>query len=617
MINFKNTFSNKLIFNLKATFLLLHLFSLILTFLMLWIQPTKIADILVAILNGNYLMLLLNFLPILFFTLLTFFLTNNVVITASFVSIVIISVSFINRFKILLRDDPFRPLDVFLGTEAITVTSGFNFKSLSLSSLLFLLIITSITVLSMLIKNKKLNFKIRVLLFIISSMIVLLSNKFIFSNYKLNHKLPVFGNQYSQVQISNSKGFLYNFIYTFNTNRISKPDNYNKSEIEKIISAETYEKNNTVNSIPEKKPHIIMIMSEAYSNIGLNSKIDFTGYTDPMKFYKELTGNSITGNIVVANVGGGTADTEFDVLTGFNTRQFRGVAYSYMLVSKPFKSINTILNNLGYSNLAMHPGFSWFYNRANVFRYFQFQNFIDIKSFDEDRYKGMYVDEESTFDTIIQNFNHHIASESTPFFSLNINIQNHGPYLDKYLSKTNFATSLDLSEDDINTLSNYFEGVADQDRELKRLIEYLQKLEEPVVVVYFGDHLPALSQDSYYKLIPNADSSETSFEGMTRMFETPFLIWQNEPAKNIISFDGYELENNVFSSFYLGALLLDLLGYSEIDPYFKFLNELRVDYPVILENFYFDKEKQLHDISSNNTDINKFMNWSYYTIFDE
>ena len=122
------------------------------------------------------------------------------------------------------------------------------------------------------------------------------------------------GNIYFDVNQYSSKGFVYSFIYKLNSMRIEKPEGYNNSYF--IAAEEDYE--------PEKYdsdelPHIIMVMGEAFSDLSENSHFDFTNYGDPLENFKRLASseNAISGHIIVPNFGGGTSNTEFDVLTGY------------------------------------------------------------------------------------------------------------------------------------------------------------------------------------------------------------------------------------------------------------------------------------------------------------
>ena len=118
------------------------------------------------------------------------------------------------------------------------------------------------------------------------------------------------------------------------------------------------------------KPNIVMIMSEAFSDISNSESINFDEYGDPLEFYNKFINRDdvISGHIVVPNFGGGTSDTEFDVLTGCSTKYIDSSQVSYNFIRKPMEAMPRLLKNIGYDTLAIHPGYGWFYNRTNVYK---------------------------------------------------------------------------------------------------------------------------------------------------------------------------------------------------------------------------------------------------------
>lgn len=601
--------------SIKKSFLLILLSSFVLVFFMFFTQTNGLSNVLTCITNSNFLTLILNWFPILMFMLILFFLLNNTIVSIGVVFLVVGVMSVINRLKIVYRSDPFLPTDLILGTEALTISKSFGIKAQVVVVAGILLAILSIVVLALFIKNKKLNLKYRAILLLVTLIFTFFINKNIYANQKINSKLFVIGNIYNQVDIFDSKGFLYSFIYAFNTNKIEKPNDYDKKEIYKFI--DDYDTKDLSQFENIKRPHVIMIMGEAFSDIALNEKFDFTGYDDPLKNYKNIIKDSITGHIVTPNIGGGTADTEFDVLTGINTRHFRGTAYSYLLVTKDYTAIPSIFSNLGYGTVAIHPGHLWFYNRINVYKYFGFDKFYHMKDFDVNDTKGMYITEKATFDRIIHEFDtFRKENPKKPYFNFTVTIQNHGPYPDKYLSKTNFSSTANLSEVDTNGLSNYFEGVVDADRELGRLIDYLNTIDEPVVVVYFGDHLPALGKDVYEEFVK--DSIKNTADEKTIMYETPFIIWENNVSKseNILKVD--ENMPKVMSSNYLGVTLLEMLGFENSNAYFDYLLSIRNKYPIILEREVINSKDEVVNYKDENDfeDLDFLRQFEYYNIFE-
>jgi phosphoglycerol transferase MdoB-like AlkP superfamily enzyme len=373
-----------------------------------------------------------------------------------------------------------------------------------------------------------------------------------------------------------------------------------------------------------------MIMGEAFADISDSPHFDFTGFTNPLENWHELIREAVHGHIIVSVLGGGTAQTEFDVLTGLNSRQFAGVPFAFRMITDEFESFASILNSLGYRSEFMHPGFGWFYNRQNVYRHLGFERLMFIDEFDDIPTKGMYINEHDTINRIKEMFaDHREAFPNTPYFNFTVTIQNHGPYVDKYLydgpvTGATFHTDLPLADVDINALSNFFHGLQDADIELRRLTDYLNALPEPVVLVYFGDHLPALNMRIYDTLKPNVYEAG-SFEDLTRLFRTPFMIWMNETALEMYGVSHpAELKPNadeemLFRASYLGAYVMEILGFTNLSPFWDFNKNMRVQIPFIAENRAFlpcrTPVTDSHTVPYSN--LRLYRNWSYFRIFDE
>lgn len=615
-MTFKNIHKKKITIPISISLLLIIISSFIIVCMMFLLQVNGVYDLLFILKKTNYLPLLLNYIPVLLLMLLLFFISNSAIISINISSLLLLTASFVNRYKMQLRQDPFLPWDFALVNEAITIVKENTLYILYIYFIFVFLVFIFTIIFSHFIKSKEINIyvKFAAIISIISVAFVLNNNYY--KNDKIFNNLFVMGNVYNQKDSFESKGFLYSFIYASNSNHLKKVEGYNKNDIEKFIA--TFEKPDYSIYENNQKSHVFMIMSEAFSEISNNPDLDFTNYTDPLENFNEIKKESIYGNIVVPNFGGGTGDTEFDVLTGLNTRYLRGVPFSYRIVNKNLNALPKILNNIGYNNVAIHPGHKWFYNRANVYEKFYFSKFIDIKSFPLDLYKGMYVDETSTYNTIISEFENNLPT-GKPFFDFCVTIQNHGPYKDKYLVQTNFETDLDISPDEINAMSNYFDGVKDGDRELKRLVDYAKASSEPIVIVYFGDHNPAFKKETYEKIVDKT-GDPNSLDVLTARYTTPFIIWQNSASKKINDFD--EIinqinlpENNIISDNYLGTLLLKLLGYENADPFFSYSLKLLEKYPVLMENEYFDANKVPYKVDDDM--IFKYKEWEYYKLFDE
>lgn len=621
----KNLYKHKIKIGLVPSLILILIFSLITTFIMFNITPEPTFNF-IEVIEKTPSLFWLNYIPIPLCMIILYFIFNNAVLSIIICTFIGILMSVINKYKILMRQDPFIPSDITLINELKAIFETFDEKYIILAIIAFLIFIILIIISVIFFGGKKTDGTVRFTC-ILSSIAVFMCIHFsIYASYTYYNSFDISGNYYFKVNHYVSKGFIYSFIHDIHTLNVDKPHGYNKTfytniENKKISPKKTSE---------IVTPHIIMVMGEAFSDISENENINFKGYSDPLKNFKSLSNedNSISSHIIVPNFGGGTSDTEFDVLTGCSTRFVDNPLSSYSFIRKSFDAMPSILDNIGYDSIAIHPGYSWFYNRINVYNYFGFDKTLFLEdSFDPvTQNKGMYINETATIDTIISEFENHIATSDKPLFSFCVTIQNHGPYEEKYLfDGRNFNSDIEMTDQQISILGNYFEGLKDADRELGRLTDYFRESDEPVIVVYFGDHLPGFSNGmEIFELLDYDISLDGTKEEYLNTYKTPFLIWQNDSAKELIDLkqasENINLpEDMTISSNFLGTYLMNLLNFDYLSPLWKFSNGLMEHIPIITEYFYKTYygviTEELPDYELNY--INTFKGWTYYKLFDE
>lgn len=620
---FSKIMSKKIYLNLWISLVLLLLFSLGTTFFLFAIAPGPLNEFL-EILKAVPSLFFLNFIPILFLMLLFFFLTNNSAFSICLISALFAILGLVNRTKISMRQDPLLPTDLTLMRETSAVVNTFD-TSLLIKIFSFLaIIILFLLITAVFFRCRKVSTRLRIIGCISTILVIFGANTFLYQSETIYNKYPVQGNIYFQVNHYNSKGLVYCFLYGFNTLKVEKPEGYSPSEYAKLKSAPY-----STEKVEEKRPHIIMIMGEAFSDLSINKNLDFTNYTDPLEHFKKLCArkDAISGHIVVPNFGGGTSDTEYDVLTSCPTRYLGNSLPSYNFVRKPFDSIPRNLKKVGYDTLAIHPGYSWFYNRQNVYPYLGFDRFITLDEFDpQTQNKGGYINEKVTIDTIIESFENYSKKSENPLFSFTVTIQNHGPYQDKYLDVSkNFNTDIPLTTAESTMLSNYFYGMIDVDQELGRLVTYIENSNEPIVLVYFGDHLPGFSNGmDFFDILDYDININGTLEERLRVYETPYVIWQNETAKKISHIDqnlkdARLPDNNLISSNYLGSLLLELMDMDHLSPLYEFSNQLRKELPVIATQTFMDGKRNFKEIltTKEQEKVDFLKGWEYYKLFEE
>ena len=225
----------------------------------------------------------------------------------------------------------------------------------------------------------------------------------------------------------------------------------------------------------------------------------------------------------------------------------------------------------------------------------------------------------------MENFQSHIQTSDNPLFEFCVTIENHGPYDEKYNEVNKmFDCDIELTQSQETLLNSYFMGIKDNDYEIGRLADYLSEIDEPVILVFFGDHLPGFSNGmEFFDLLDYNISPNGSIEQQLNVYGTPFLIWENDAAAELTDFNqkvkNAQLpENNKISANYLGTLTLELAGIDNISPFYDYENELRRKLPIIRdESVMFTDGQYSNEIDDSlKADINLLTQWSYYKVFD-
>lgn len=568
-------FENKrLQLNLPAALLLLSLYALALAVAAMALA-TEPLSVTYACIRENPVILLWNFLPALFITLAVFFITGLFPASVVTGTLIVLTAAIANHYKIHFRDDPFLPSDFTQLREALAfagVVTGTLTKRVVIMAGAF----AAASAASFFVRVHTVRWQVRAAGLLGIVLLAAMLNQWIYADRVRYLGYYHHRSIYKQTDIYNSRGFLYSFWHYANNNRIEKPEGYSKKQAEQILEAYGNEQPDSVQ--PAAPVNVVFIMSEAFSELSGSDYFDFTGHTDPLAHYNRLKDGSLYGGLAVPDFGGGTANTEFDVLTGLYTRFIGESPSSFWYIRKPFESIVSVFKDNHYEAVALHPGADWFYNRKSVYAHLGFDRFISLKDFEQAgaQYKGTHISDASAYtmlkDVITEEREH-------PLFAYMVTIQNHTPYAHKFEANAEvFQLSPDfpgtLTSEETDLLSNYFIGVHDGDTELKQLTDFLRAYPEPYALVFYGDHLPSLGAASrVYDLLGYDDAARR---------QTGYLIWLNNAAKAQVSLSDLSLPpGETVSAPYLGGAVLELLLPKQLPPFFNYLNAQRKEIPVI------------------------------------
>ena len=357
-------------------------------------------------------------------------------------------------------------------------------------------------------------------------------------------------NPWSEVEIYLSRGTTYPFLYSVQDMLPDAPSGYRESEATGTLAE--YENAD----IPEEqKITFVGIMLEAFSDL-----TDFPVLDEVPAIHKiyeplhELEERSVSGRLLTNIFAGGTVDTEWGYLTGYSEHEeFRSPVNTYV---RYFKS-------QGYDALYRHPGYSWFYNRSNVNEYLGFDEsvfndtgFGDLISISD----ALYHSDKVLVDYLLNDIDSRTETDD-PLFLFSVSYQNHGPYpSETYWEEYVTPEMTGWSMESCCVINNYLAGIRSTVNEMCRMAEELEKRDEPVVFVFFGDHKPWMGNGNsvYTEMGINMDVS--TLDGFYNYYATPYVIYANQAARDLLGNDFAEPGGD-FSPCFLMAKVFDECGW--------------------------------------------------------
>ncbi|WP_459195511.1 LTA synthase family protein [Wukongibacter baidiensis] len=330
------------------------------------------------------------------------------------------------------------------------------------------------------------------------------------------------------------------------------------------------------------QPNIVVIMSEAFWDPSVMKEVKFS--SPPTPNINKLKPTSIYGYLESPTFGGGTANTEFELLTGNSIHFFNS---GYMVypneIKEPIIALPSILKNQGYTCKAIHPFKNWYWNRREVYKHMGFDEYISEEYLVDPIYKGFFISDEYVTDLIIKE----LEASNDPTFIFAVTMQNHGPYDDnRYNGHTkDIDISAKVSSESLQILQTYTQGVYDADKALGKLIDYCNGLSKPTIVLFFGDHLPVLGKN--YKVYRETDfiqKDSVNHDNTIKLTSVPFVLWSNYKTKS------HDL--GLLNTSFMGPYLLEYAGL-KMPNYFKFLQSFSKQVPVISRPYAIDKEENI------------------------
>lgn len=433
-----------------------------------------------------------------------------------FYTLAVIGVGIANYLKMKYRMEPIYPDDLKMITEFGMIRDMVGVPIF----LLFLLLLTAGVVLVIFSIKKSLKLKkkkqwIRLGFFLLTSMLLLYIGGF---NQQGNLLRKAYNKTalwipYSQKMNYYNTGFMGGFLYNLPVDAMEKPENYSEAAVKKVTKA--YEAKQ--NEEDTEKPNIVYVMSESFSDPARLKGLEVYG-GDPLQDYRAIADKTYSGQMLSQNYGGGTANIEFEALTGFSMELFNAqMTTPYTMLVPEFQTFPSLVSTLkkrGYETTAIHPYNTSMYKRKDVYQTFGFDQFLDestMKHTDKIE-NNPYISDEAAYQEIFDQ----LEKKNKPQFLHLVTMQTHMPYENKY-DELPYVVQGDNSL----AVRSYLQDIAYSSEALKAFLERLDELPERTLVVFWGDHLPGIYSDAV----------QEENQGHL-LHETEFLMYDNRHQLN-------------------------------------------------------------------------------------
>lgn len=331
----------------------------------------------------------------------------------------------------------------------------------------------------------------------------------------------------------------YSIVTGFLTNlrvmQFEAPENYSQEavyerldQVEKDLSDEPlYEDSYAAEHEKDavQTPNIIYVMNESFWDVSRLEGIAFDRDLTPN--LKRLAQQGASGYVYSPSFGGGTCDVEFEVLTGFSLEHLPAGSKPYQqYVTDATPSLAQFLKGQGYSTVAIHGYYERMWSRNTAYPRLGLDDFISIEDMsDPDKRRGFVSDMEMTQQIIEQ---YESRKENGPVFIHAVTMQNHTTYDESKYPQDELVNVLEhpgLSEKTLSPLRDFATGVYEADAALEALTDYFSQVEEPTIIVFWGDHFNPFGDG--YEIYEKTGYIEKGDTSSPALHQTDLLIWSN------------------------------------------------------------------------------------------
>lgn len=329
-------------------------------------------------------------------------------------------------------------------------------------------------------------------------------------------------------------GFPYSLLSSSYPYFEGAPEGYGRTNVKRIMKPidETLQ--------DETDANVIIVQLESFVDLARLKNIEFS--VDPLKNFHQLQKDYLSGDVRVQTFGGGTATTEFEVMTSMTMKSFTPgeIPYNSTLNTTAVESLATIFKEMGHHTAVIHNYKGNFYNRDKAFPNLGYDTYIPIEHMTNTQgpHFANWVNDAFLFDYIIKT----LEKTEEKDYIYAISTGTHGPYEESVFHEDHeIQLKGNLGVKARNALQDYSIRMQRLDDQIQRLVDYLNTSDEKTVVLFFSDHLPKLSTVT--------DKTFYSDD----LYLSPYVIYSNFELENVEPYDG-------MTTYQISSYLLNLLG---------------------------------------------------------
>lgn len=463
------------------------------------------------------------------------------VFVTTLLSIVWLALGIVNGVILSNRMTPFTVKDLSNLNEAIAIVENY----FSVGTVIAFIVVVALLVLGIVVLYRKAPKKPTELNFKKDLAAVLIVFVGAFGIIQVGQKIGVLDTFFGNLAIGYAdNGVCYSFVITWMDTGIDKPEEYSAQAMKDIFDKGElgddgiYTPGKDDDTNVGDTPNILYLQLESFFDPYLVKGLEFS--QDPIPYFRSLMDEYSTGELIVPSVGAGTANVEFEVMTGISARFFGPGEYPYKSVLKEETCETTAydLKQLGYSTHAIHNHRGAFYYRNIVFANMGFDTFTCLEYMNN----VMKTPKNWAKDGILtENIMSALESTKNKDYIYTISVQGHGRYPDEQVLENPLITCDNAATEELKWNYEYYANqIYEMDLFVKELTEVLSNYDEDVILIMYGDHLPALDM--------TADDLKTG-----DLYASQYVIWDNF---------GMAKEDKDLTTYELNAEVMDRLGIS-------------------------------------------------------